>query len=174
MHPDIADIFLSKLQVTERAALRIATGCTSFSPSLKNHLPRETQVPLKYHMGRRDIHMFSCAHHPAHPLHSQRKVTARRPRSNPSCATPASFYQTTLDSNLALPEPPHLEHMCILNLYLENLTHIDQILSSVQAHPFRKPEMRDNSYRARESTGHSFYVATTHPSLHTCTRLDMS
>ena len=99
---DLAATHMNRLQTTQNAALRIATGCTASTPV--HHLHHETRVlPIRYHLHMRGTHIFSATESPTHPLHRLRSAPARRSRTNPPHQTSAAYYQRELDSIPPLP-----------------------------------------------------------------------
>ena len=123
--PNLADTHLHKLQRTQNAALRIATGCTQSSPT--PHLHEETKVlPLSTHMDMRGTHQYTSSLDPTHPLHHTLtpRHTARHIHN-----TPAEHYTSLYNS---LPPTPqgtslrthihtHFTSVAIANLAPNNI-----------------------------------------------------
>jgi len=117
--PDTANTHIHKLQRTQNAALRIATGCTRTTPT--THLHEETRVlPLASHMDMRGTHFYTSTLSPSHPLHYIQNER-RTPRNIHT--TPATYYRHLYTS---LPDTP-------LNTSLQKHIHTtftDRALSS--------------------------------------------
>jgi hypothetical protein len=72
--PIVSDSNIKKLQTTQNAALRIATGCTADTNIQHLHTKTKT-LPLSYHL---KLHASQLRHKsllPAHPLHSLTQQT---------------------------------------------------------------------------------------------------
>jgi len=86
--PLLKDTNLNKLQVTQNAALRTATGCTKTTPN--DHVHQETKVlRLQDHMDMRGTHSYTSYTEPQHPLHY---LTHDRPLHRHKRDTPAHYY----------------------------------------------------------------------------------
>ena len=99
--PDTATTHIEKLQKTQNAALRIATGNTTTTPS--DHVHEETRVlPLTTHMDMRGTHFYTSTLDPSHPLHYM-QTERRTPRNIHT--TPATHYKQHYDT--LPPTPPN-------------------------------------------------------------------
>ena len=90
---------MSKLQVVQNSALRIATGCVSSTPI--SHLHSETKtLPLREHTNMTGAQFLDSTSDPDHPLHHLYHPP-RTPRN--VWKAPATYYRELIDN---LPAPP--------------------------------------------------------------------
>ena len=116
---DLAPTHLKKLQRTQNAALRIATGCVQSTPTL--HLHDECKVlPLKDHWDMRGTQFLAAAaSQPDHPMRSLLNPLRTR-RSHH--VTPAALYGSLRDSippSPPAPPPPPSEKAHIHTHFVE-------------------------------------------------------
>ena len=97
--PLLKDTNLDKLQKTQNAALRTATGCTKTTRT--DHVHQETKVlKIQDHMDMRGTHAYTSYTDPQHPLHY---LTQERPLNRNIRKTPAHYYSTLYNT---LPPTP--------------------------------------------------------------------
>ena len=66
--PIASDTNINKLQITQNTALRIATGCTTYTNT--QHLHDKTHIlPIKEHLQQHASQTRQKSQHPTHPLH---------------------------------------------------------------------------------------------------------
>jgi len=98
--PDLAPVHMKVMQRTQKAALRIASGCVQSTPTA--HLHAETKVlPIQDHLDMRGTQLIESAKCPDHPLHHLHlSPTGRRSHLH---STPSSYYGALCASVPPLP-----------------------------------------------------------------------